>query len=303
MSHVPTHVTNGKLIDQMKEWGWREGKANGNFVTMRPPANIDGETIKVKPRQVHNGNSSRVISDVYRLTCQGDRELFWRGPSELWVEMVARAEYEAEQRRQARETAAAERATARAANAAATAPPVPSPAPADPPRPKRRRTSDVTSKDVLAVLVKLDRPTRAVDVAADLNIDPTAANLKTLVARLGYLADKGHAVRVMNGCYRVAPTAAAMAGRYDHDVQHHGDIVPPIVVDPPAPPADVVVAEQHSTEVVVVYRATPEVDEEAELEAVLDMLLPDGYKAKHRRMVEDWVELTRKMRATVNGDR
>jgi hypothetical protein len=91
--------------------------------------------------------------------------------------------------------------------------------------PKRNRPGGASvnrgiSKRVLAVLIAANnQPMTTAEVAAAVNVDVTVAN-----SSLAYLADRGHAVRVLAGQYVAAPGRLPSATvRHEGTVRHDND--------------------------------------------------------------------------------
>ena len=139
------------------------------------------------------------------------------------------------------------------------------------------------SQDVLEVLTRNDRPMTTNAIIKELGAETNPENVKMIASRAGYLVLRGLATRVMNGTYRAAAEGHAIAARISHDV-HNDPVVNSVV--PQTPPAQVAVN--------VVIESIDDT-----IEAVLDLLLPNGFRAADLRFIAPWVETTKSMIAQV----
>jgi hypothetical protein len=105
-SLVPRSPSNRRFFDRMVAWGWVPGKGDGDYVSMlTPPIVTPSKTVKVRAPTHHNGNSTKAILDVYKATTAGDAELFWQGPSEMWLQMLEQHRQDAERQRTEKQAA------------------------------------------------------------------------------------------------------------------------------------------------------------------------------------------------------
>lgn len=300
---TPRHPSNRSFIEQMKQWGWETGKTDGQWQSMfSPPVTENRVRIRVRPATQHQANPTTVFLDVYKITCDGDSEMFWRGPSAVWLEMLANEVRKAEQRKRDQAAAelakAAQRAEAQRAEAERRNPPVRHLVSAPQIEPTQEVTvaheptqqtdvrhvanAKLASKDVLDVLTAHDRPMSVKAIGAQLGLDTTDHQTKRDIAnRAAYLVSRGLAERVMNGSYRIAKRGQAVDHRVRHDIEAEAREAP-------------AVARQS------VVTAIESIDDS--MEAVLDLLLPEGFKASHLRFITPWMEATRRMvEAVRNG--
>jgi hypothetical protein len=312
MTRVPRQPSNRSVYEQMIAWGWKPGKTDGSWQSMfSPPIGTKQVRLRVRPPQQHDANPATVFKEIYRLTTGGDPELFWRGPSDTWLQMLANEQQLAEKRKQdeyeASLTRAAARAEAQAAAEAAKNQPVRILAVAPEPRATarpglteegrkrmgKRTIHTITSKDVLEVLTAHDGPMTCKSIAKALGLDASAdADGKYPVSNkisnaCRYLVDCDLAERVMNGTYRVTSKAKTINARVQHDGIHEDHSGIPAVNAPPEAARPVVARVAESVDDVI--------------EAVLDLLLPQGFKASHLRFIAPWVETTKRMVAEVDG--
>lgn len=304
-SVIPRQPSNRRLIEQMILWGWTPHKS-GKYTTMRPP--IGNETVDVQPAQKHDANATSIFLAIYRLTTQGDADLFWRGPSELWLEMLAeQREAERKKREKMNEP--------RGQQAVPAAPPLVVTQSVEPARPSTKgRPSYFTgqkyssTKSVLEVLEA--SPNRSMDAEAickKLGLNPDVlAERRSVSNTLSFLYKKGEVRRMKVGSYRaLAPESPP---RQEMTLTTDGLLLPvtPIIFDPPVDgvtqnshPISVTLA--HEPIVVVVNNSPLTADKHIEesvddvIEAVLDLLLPKGFKAQDLRVITPWIEATKTM--------
>lgn len=288
-THIPRHPSNRAFIQQMKAWGWTEGKTDGTWQVMwSPPIGPQVKT-KVRPATQHDANPTRVFLEVYRLTTQGDAELFWRGPSAQWLKMIGDARDRAEREKEEAYDRTLTSAQRRADEAARSSVPTPEvPEQKEVPVPKLRQVrSGPSAKEVLDVLSHHDAPMSASAIAERLGLDITEDRIaKDITNRCGYLVEHGLATRVMRGVYRVGGQGKSVAARVQHDGIHQG-----ASGDPIRPPT--AVPQQSPPPAATVTKVAESVDDT--IEAILDLLFPQGFKATHLRYIAPWVESTKRM--------
>jgi hypothetical protein len=73
MTPVPNQPSNRSVHDKMILWGCTPGRRRGDYLQMRTPT---GELIEVRPPGIGGTNSSRTLSEVYRLL-RVSAEVFW----------------------------------------------------------------------------------------------------------------------------------------------------------------------------------------------------------------------------------
>ena len=309
-SRVPRHPSNRSLVEKMGEWGWRIVKQGSKRWVLEAPYG-DGR-VEVMPPALHEANPTSVFLDVYRLTSAGDPELFWRGPSRLAIDMLNEHLLAKKKEKQAREAAEREKQAAVAAEraAAAPAPPtsvsnlkppgqlvvVPTAAPKAEPTPEPPTVVFVTrpytkgrTSSVLDAVNASPRSMTIRQVASRIGLDVSdPGEHRRLIQSLSALAREGKITRPAKGVYRrlakdVTPAAPA-APEVQPAPQEVAVLTPQPVEAPPAP-ADQAAAES--------------VDDV--IEAVLDLLLPNGFQAKHLRVIAPWIEATKRMVEAVAG--
>jgi hypothetical protein len=157
----------------------------------------------------------------------------------------------------------------------------------EPPMPKAflREPSMIKANMVFEVLVTNDRPMNNRAVAKELGVDAASQNLTDINNRFVYLQGKGLAERVMNGTYRATQKGHAIAARIQHDVSRVDTPAP--TAKPSAPTAQAAVPAPDTQ---VVYESIDDT-----IEAVLDLLLPKGFRAADLRFIAPWVDATKAM--------
>jgi hypothetical protein len=308
---VPRQPSNRSVFEQMLRWGWTEGNSDGKWVSMYGPpiGETDGVRLRIRPATQHDANPATVFRDIYRLTTNGDPRLFWAGPGDMHRQIIsmALAEKEAQSKRieeekiakaAARaERQAAEEAARRAREAVKVTVTTPTPA-IQPTEPEQEQPMTATtkgrvldsfpaSKVVLGVLAEFDRPTTVRELLIHFGYPTNADYTNAMSGRCSYLVSKGLATRVMYGSYRVANNASAISARVQHQVDPASPQTPPAAPAAPAAPAQIAPPSVSPTV------AAESIDDT--IEAVLDLLLPSGFKASHLRYIAPWVETTKRM--------
>lgn len=310
-SAIPRHPSNRKVIEQMMLWGWALGKRDNRWQTMvgAPIGATQGVTLAVASATQHDANPTTVFLEIYKLTCAGDAEAFWEGPPDpqFWSDTVKQARDRERKRKEVAQTDALARAAESAQHQAmldraATRrkerlhilPEVPElpPAPVKERKPRKEESVPLTSKttvrsnDVFGVLVNNDKPMNISEIATAMGIEHTSRNLRDVTNRGGYLVSRGLATRVMNGTYRATQQGHAVAARIQHDVTQNDR---PTASKPPV---------THFVDVSVPVTIVAESIDDT-IEAVLDLLLPGGFRAADLRFIAPWVEATKAMIAQV----
>lgn len=318
---VPSRVSNGRLIEQMLLWGWTIDKRHGDMVLMKHP--IMRRKIDVRAATYHKGNTTQTIRDVYDLTTDNDAARFWARTEPLGAEAEAtlvaprpigpeRPEPEPDEPAIAPEDRFA--AVARSsddeltdrlvASASYTPPAEPD---KDPPRVIRNR--GLTNK-VFESLLRDQRPTSSRQLAVRMGHDVNAVS-----SALSYLYSRELLERVKTGFYQLPPDLRTEDVRVIHRIvnqlneglpleylrttlAHDSASTPPLETQPLA--VQDVVAALTPTEPDPDPRdrdAAPmdPADVDDLIDTVLDMMFPDGFKARHRRTVDAWAEATRKL--------
>ena len=301
-SATPRNPSNRSVITQMERWGWRIVKT-GKYVDMRAP--IGTETVGVQAANKHDANATSVLLTIYRLTTQSDADLFWRGPSKLWTDMIEakRAEEQA-----ARRSSMVLPPAPKVTPVAVPAPPPKNPSPNQRSgwawaynnegetvaetlthAPRKNSPPMATSRQVIAELsAAAPRALDAETICRRLGLDPTDEPQRRCISNiLSSLYRAGQIRRMRLGHYRTLAVATS------------GDavVVPKPVTPQPAPPAAPSVAVIQNDAVFAARRPNESVDDV--IEAVLDLLLPQGFQAKDLRVISPWIEATKLMVGTV----
>lgn len=306
-SRVPRHPSNRSLVEKMGEWGWRIVKQGSKRWVLEAPYG-DGR-VEVMPPALHEANPTSVFLDVYRLTSAGDPELFWRGPSRLAIDMLNEHLLAKKKEKQAREAAEREKQAAVAAEraAAAPAPPtsvsnlrpvvVPSATPTPEPTPEPTPT-----------VVFVTRPYtkgRTSSVLDAVNASPRAMTIRQVASRIGLdVSDPGEhrrLIQALSGLAREGKITRPAKGVYRRLATYAEAVTPAAPAAPELQPApqEVAVPTSQPVEAPPAPAAAESVDDV--IEAVLDLLLPNGFQAKHLRVIAPWIEATKKMVEAVTG--
>ena len=327
-SVVPRHPSNRRIIEQMKSWGWEEGKSNGNWLTMWAPpvGDMAGHQLKVRPATQHDANPTSTFLRIYELTTGGNAERFWRGPSATWLRMVVeRKEEIARTRREIAKRELEAQATKAAMRAAGQAPAAVAPAPVIQPEKALTKKEvgalmapqlskydpniDRFPRDaVLEHVLKAGKPLKTAEVIAAFGADPAdRGNQVMMNNRLNNLVLSGRLTRVGRGTFTAPtperPTAPAPAPAPTPPPAPTPAPTPAPEPEPePTPPEKPtpVAPVRRLTPVAQVSRAAASMDDT--IEAVLDLLLPDGFKASHLRYIAPWIDATKAMVTAVGGD-
>ena len=291
-SAVPSHPSNRNFIRQMTRWGWVEtGKAPNNYTEMTH--RLSGVKVHVRAASFHDGNPASVFNQVYDVTCAGDSERFWRGPGEPPQPVVA----------------------------ASTAPAAPSS------RHESHSASNINKvRDYL--FGQNGTPRHVRDIAT-----PTGLTELQVSTSLTELVRRKQAIRLGKGTYVIAENMRSQRHVHEGDVGHHGpveivaaqskpttilgdpvipmppgvDLYPPLIVIEPGTTSPMSVIDDRVAppprvdEPVIIPQQTldkvhaVELDEDGTIEAMLDLLSPTGFKAKHLRAIGAWQEATRQL--------
>lgn len=314
-SAIPRHPSNRRIIDQMMLWGWSLGKRDNRWQTMvgAPIGATQGVTLAVAASTQHDANPTSIFLEIYRLTTAGDGEAFWEGPPDpqFWADTVNQARRRERQRKEVEQTdvlakaaeaaqhqAMLDRAATRRKERLHILPEVPElpPLPTKERKPRKEESVPLThntkvrSNDVFGVLVNNDRPMNAKEIATVMGLDlADARNTRDVTNRCGYLVSKGLATRVMNGTFRATPQGHAVAARIQHEVTQHTD-QPTAKAAAAKPPNIMPIMDLSPTPVSIVAESIDDT-----IEAVLDLLLPGGFRAADLRFIAPWVDATKTM--------
>lgn len=301
---VPRHPSNRQVYDKLIAWGWQPTKVKGGRMVMRAP--VGDETIDVQQPQSHDANATSTFISIYRLTTQGDADLFWRGPSDLWLEML----------KQRRSDEAARKEAAKKAPALAPRPPVvasgPRPNP-EAPRPVAAAPAPTPQETTMPFTTTKTKPVPSIkdvqgaawsmrssksfcidDIAIRLGVarDDKDA-MKAVQNRVMQLCASGRLIRLKRGTYAYPQESSAVAAAMPA-APEPTTIAPATAVAPPATALDVV-----GTTVIVattpVAPVSSPVDVDGVIESVLDLLFPNGFKARHYRFIGPWIDVTKVM--------
>lgn len=324
---VPTQVSNRAFIEKMRVWGWSIHRDRGDTITMKHL--ISGELVDVFAPHIHKGNSAKTIAAVYRLTTSGNSERFWDGPDTATVtdRDIALADFDAEEAAMvvavqdqvlASKTDPKRRRKVRQYIEQLNSEPTPEPEKTDDNesepeevKPEEVMTSTANTglaRRALELLVSQNKkPTTVQEAAIALGVSETAAS-----NTLSYLRNKGQAVRILRGTYIASPsllpnttvahevsgvatgerTLRVVVGT-DHPSAHRPATSP--LVDETAPTATPAPPAPESTP------DAPTDDIDATIEAVLDLMFPMGFKARHLGAITEWQRATRELIRTVTS--
>jgi len=291
-SATPRNPSNRSVITQMERWGWQIVKT-GKYVEMRAP--IGTETVGVQAANKHDANATSVLLTIYRLTTQSDADLFWRGPSKLWTDMIEtkRAEELAARRKKFQQP----EVNVQRLPTEWTPPTTKEPAVAEP-EPKsplirpvgKARARIATREQVIAELQATGKTMDAAMVCRRLGLDPKDERERRAVNNhLSALYLDGRIRRMKMGNYRELASTEPVSSR--------PLVATPVATQPVAPAAAPSVVVVQNDAVFAARRPNESVDDV--IEAVLDLLLPQGFQAKDLRVISPWIEATKLMVGTV----
>lgn len=297
-SATPRNPSNRSVITQMERWGWQIVKT-GKYVTMRAP--IGDETVGVQAANKHDANATSVLLTIYRLTTQSDADLFWRGPSKLWTDMIdaQRAKERDERRKKLEQPEIKAHMPAAWDTPTPKEPTVPEPEPKQEPSLIRANSKYVhmaTREQVIEVLQTTGKTMDAAMICRRLGLNPLEERERRCVSNhLSALYLAGRIQRPKAGKYRVlAPISTVRPGPSPIAVTPTPAVARSVA--PAAPPVAIV-----QNEVVFAARKGDESVDDVDdvIEAVLDLLLPQGFQAKDLRVISPWIEATKLMVGTV----
>jgi hypothetical protein len=301
--NIPVRISNGRLIKQLKLWGFQEDRTRGDKIEMIGP---DKKCVEVMREHVHQGNTTTRMKHIYKLVCDGDAELFWSRTERLTFATVYRND--------APRANPTKPLTQRIELPSLHPAPKPELRVADVP-PEPLATTEATAK-----ATRIRNRGLASQVLEIMTADPHQTVNSKLIAKvlgmadsepvgaaLAYLHDQGHVDRLMRGTYRLSPKLAASStvhhahtGPVDMVMGSSNGHVGPATVpatarEPePVPVAPIAVADPPTA-------PTPEVTDVADL--LLEFLIPDGYvfQVSHLRAIERWRDETNRLRAVLGG--
>lgn len=311
-------ISNRQFISRMKDWGWRVKKVRGEETVLETPG---GKKVTVASAHTHSGNSQHTVNEVLSfmdMTWQefirpldADMQLALRiyanlspeEQDELWQEgkleraldlmfMKARQRFindrEHERRRAARKQDKERKVMSRSQRrqplptiAAAPPPPEESATPPEatelpPVKPVeeiRQFTRGLTNR-ILDHLVASDQP-MSTDRLCALEPDAKRASIQ---GALSNLVKYGVAQRVKPGVFRIRDEA-----------RKPGDVRVDVVAHAGAPDNSPVPPQTTATfPVKVGVSMMIPADDEESMNEVLDLLFPNGFKARHLPYIDAW---------------
>jgi len=180
------------------------------------------------------------------------------------------------------------------------APPVPAP-PAEPePKPTPAEQERMVNQ-VRDLLISEDRPMHTTTIAKALGLTPPQVS-----GAAAPLVRRGQLQRLGRGVYAITERLRSERVRHDHQGTTHVELESPVPVVGTLTAEHVAALVPMSTELAAeleemagaMEQAGPTDLSEAEeddLDAMLDLLAPNGYQGRHRRLVNEWAELTRRL--------
>lgn len=294
-SAVPSHPSNRNFIRQMTRWGWVEtGKAPNNYSEMTH--RLSGVKVHVRAASFHDGNPASVFNQVYDVTCNGDSERFWRGPGEPPQPAIATS------------TAPAAPPTRHESHTASNINKVRDYLFGQDGTPRHVRDiatpTGLTELQVSGCLTELTRRKQVVRLGKGTYV--IAENMRS--QRHVHTGDVGHHGPVEIVTAPTPPTT--ILGDPVIPMPPGVDLYPPAIVIEPGTtsPMPVIAVESVMGTPVPSTRAfvtdsqqsldkahVRELDEDGTIEAMLDLLSPTGFKAKHLRAIGAWQEATRQL--------
>lgn len=284
---VPTAPSNRHFIRQMIEWGCVVGKTTGDDTIMTFP---NGKTITVRSARSHLGNKNSIFQEVYK-TFDGARA-FWAGPNVVAESPVRAA---------AKELPETPKRT--------VTPPGSEPVPTTKAPAAVTRRPHGISTAVFDLMIKHGQPLTVSEAAKRLNLTN-----RQVSSAMAYMAsdDLKFIRRIKNGVFELIENPPHPDHRIGIDVQVGSTLKERVHATPPEVPVqrerrgevDTEVDERGIGHVLVAPPAElpapisngnhsdPEVSDD-EIYAMLDMLVPQGFKAVHYPSVERWVAATR----------
>jgi hypothetical protein len=267
-TNVPAHPSNRNIINQMVQWGCST-TPRGEDTEVHLP---NGRSLIVRSARTHRVNPQRIVNDVYA-ALGGSPEAFWAGP-------------------------APSTPPSRPSEAAIAAP-----APGKPSsREKKRRTRGITDK-MLELLIADGGPLTTAQLSEKLGF-----TREQVCSAASYLVEIGGLVRrIKTGVYEVIDKQPSPDHHVALDITHtNGTASRPAPVSAPIPqvveglvPTPSVVATLPDPPFAPTMEVAQIEPSDDEIYAVLDMLVPKGFKAVHYPAVEQWVDSTRNLVAAL----
>lgn len=292
-------VSNRRFIDRMVDWGWETAQSKGEHVVMTLPT---GDEVWVCAPQVHNRNPLSVFNEVMRCTGDIDWTTFWTTdvPAELRrITAELEAELEREQRRHGKRSRQKKEERRRmAASQPARVIDLDSASDVTDELQALERETEETREHrtrvqprVLALLMESGEPWAISNIAKHLGIN----NDSSVSGACGRLMQQGLVRRVAHGVYQAVRTGG------DHKVHISVGQPPeaapvPLMASFPTPAPEIPAAARTAPPSAPSDpRQTPPKGEdqwEETINEVLDLMFPNGFKARHLPLIDRWRQAT-----------
>lgn len=322
-------ISNRNLLARMKAWGWDVESVNGDWTSMTAGPMNDRTKYRMEVRSEHTHTKNhagvfRQVLSIMGLTWEEfmttdlatQNETIKAQDIEFGLDYLGRLfQSTADQRamqqekyRRAEEKKQKRLEAQQKAHEATTAglnpdqeTPMPAPALALAPVRLRKKHERGISNLVFDTLVKIGEPASVARLAQEL---PQFKYNQVGVSAC-YLANIGTVIRVKQGVYQVAEkyrhqdvsvsvTARTENGSTTQTLTVVPDSSPDVAPD--SAPAEVVTSAQEQPPTVSRPVLTEDIANE-----VLDLLLPEGFKARHLPLIEAWKRATEALMAGVTG--
>jgi len=286
---VPTKPSNKNVLEQAQLWGWTIRSHSSEWVELQHSERT--ERVKVRPATFRSLNPHDVLHRLYQATCNGSAETFWKRDDPYFdkVREQRQAKHAAGQMTDEELEAFAAAKRSEYEDAPPPTPPEDEPETAPVPAPivtiqdvygiaPRPKTMESNVLNVFDALAPSDVTIQQVSTLLGLTRMEASNTVSRLVRRGLVLRDPSG----RKGIWRrsglqpqdsVRPAAAA-------------PILTPVVVT--------------QTPLVLVPTPAPAVTADV-VDDLLDLLFPDGIRARHLDLVEQWRQLTRRMIDEVTG--
>jgi hypothetical protein len=286
-------VSNRRFIERMIDWGWEVNKASGEKSLMTLPT---GDEVWVMSAHVHRSNPLSVFNAVLRITGDISWETFWTLDviAELRkVQDDLRAEIEAEERRIAKRERKHRKEKQRRMPTTEPARVINLDSGTDVTEELKRLEAEVPEERerrirvqprVLALLMESGEPWAVSNIAKHLNAPDSSIS-----GACGRLVQSGLLTRVAHGVYQAVRTGS------DHKV--HISVGTALEAAQPGQPVDVALAPESPsaarTAPATTATETP-VDGQWDetINEVLDLMFPNGFKARHLPLIDRWRRAT-----------
>lgn len=284
---VPTQPSNRSVIHQLKLWGWSIRVTTGDWIDMHHPERP--ERLRVRPEHYHSGNGKDVLAAVYR--ANGSADAFWRRDTPYFqsdVRFQKSAGGAQMTDEQMEEFAAAQRAAHEA-----PASDVETPAVVDPVGsvPAAAEVPQKEGRDVYGVA-----PRRGTMESNVLNVFESLAPRDVTIGQVSGLLDMSR-MEVSNCVSRLVRRGLVLRdpsgrkGIWRRSGLQAQDSIAPAAAAPVLVP---VVVTQTAPALKLVPTPTPAVTADV-VDDLLDLMFPDGIRARHLDLVEEWRTLTRRL--------